>query len=65
MAENLMPILLLDSFIEEEEAGSESDDFFQNVIAVTTALYVCNSTACIIKMNEALFKDLYTLFITY
>jgi hypothetical protein len=38
MAENLMPILLLHSL--EEEASCESDDFFENVIAVTTALYV-------------------------
>ena len=33
-----MPILLLHSF--EEEASCESDDVFENVIAVTTALYV-------------------------
>ena len=36
MAENLMPFLLLDCF--EEETACESDDFFENVMAVTTAL---------------------------
>jgi hypothetical protein len=41
MAENLMPILLLHSL--EEEASCESDDFLENVIAVTTALYVFSS----------------------
>ena len=40
MAENLMPILLLHSL---EEASCESDDFLENVIAVTTALYVFSS----------------------
>lgn len=64
MAENFIPILLCDSLQEEAEASSESD-FFQSVIAVTTALYVFSSTVCVIKMNETLFKDSYTLFITF